>query len=1083
MKSNFITNQKQFLSEVINNIIPSSEKLYFLVGYFYFSGFKELYQNLEDKKINILVGLDIEKGFLNKFKQFEIISEVESYKSKKEIRYSYYKNFVDFFNHTDYFDSADKQEAFKIFIKKIKDGSLQIKKTLKPNHAKLYIFENKEDHNQGGLFPGTVITGSSNLTSSGLKNRHEINVIFRDLNTYKEAEKIFEDLWSSAADIASIECVDEFLNEVVENIWIGKTPKPFLLFIRVLFEYFSFKEKESVKLPAEITRDKFLNLKYQMDAIQQSLDIIEKHGGVIISDVVGLGKSIIASAVAHNLRLKTIVVCPPHLKDQWDNDYRYNFDFNAKIYGSGSIEKALIENQNYEEEKLVIVDEAHKYRNEFTQDYANLHKLCQGNKVILLTATPFNNAPQDIFSMIKLFQIPALSTIQTQINLSDTFRSIVQEYKKIKKAQREKTESEAVIKGKLIKIASKIRDVISPMVIRRSRLDLNSIEEYRKDLEIQNIKFPKIRDPKLLEYKLGELSDLYIDTMMKIAPKDKEKGFIGARYKPVKYLKDIEKYRKKIEDEFGDINLFRQSQINLADFMKRLLVHRFESSIYAFKKSLESMLDSARVIENWYERIGKVPIYKKGKLPDIETLLNSNEDYKEEELSDTTLDNLLKDYKEKGLEIIDASELKKSFIEDVKRDIELLSEIKENWEGFKDYKDPKIESFKRLIELELKKDPSRKIIAFTEYADTAEYVYKMLKDDFKIFVYTSKYATESNKRIIKENFDASSNIQSKEFSVLIATDAISEGYNLNRAGTVFNYDIPYNPTRVIQRVGRINRVNKKVFDELYIYNFFPTATGEEHVRIKQIATLKIMMINHIMGEDTKVLTSEEELISFYTEQISGFISAQEEKSWDVDYINLLNSIKSGRKEIIQQALSIPLRTRIRREIKKDKTGVLAFGKKGDDYTLKLGLTPDNVKTLTAEEGIKLFEADMYEKPYDVSDNFEDIYQNLKANLFVKKTEFKKDKGINDAIDKVKYLINNFPGIKNYLEDLLYVLEKLNNIPERFARLIRAINDKNIEKDLKALQKTIPHSYLAAIINKANKIQKGEEYLILSEELI
>jgi len=387
-----------------------------------------------------------------------------------------------------------------------------------------------------------------------------------------------------------------------------------------------------------------------------------------------------------------------------------------------------------------------------------------------------------------------------------------------------------------------------------------------------------------------------------------------------------------------------------------------------------------------------------------------------------------------------------------------------------------------LLKSELKKDPKRKIIAFTEYADTAEYVYDMLKDDFKIFRYTSRYATEANKKTIKENFDAGAVKKSNDYNILIATDAISEGYNLNRAGTVFNYDIPYNPTRVIQRVGRINRINKKVFDELYIYNFFPTAAGEEQVRIKQITTLKIMMINHIMGEDTRVLTSEEELISFYREQISSSISAQEQKSWDVDYINLLNSIKSGRKEIIKQALSIPLRTRIRREINKDKKGVIVFGKKGDDYTFKLGMDGNNIRTLTAEEGIKLFEADMYENPFAVSGDFEDIYQNLKKNLFVKKAEFKKDKGLNDAIDKIKYLVPNYPEIKNYLEDLLYTMEKLNSIPERFLKLIRAINNKNIKKDLADLQKMVPHSYLAAIINKANKIQKGEEYLILSEEL-
>jgi len=1081
MNNQFITNQKQFLSEVINNILPSSETISFLIGYFYFSGFKELYKNLQDKNIRILIGLDIEKGLLNKFKEFEIISEIESYKSKKEIRLSYYKNLIEFFNNTDYFDSPEKQEAFEIFIRKLENGSLEIKKTLRPNHAKLYIFKNKYEYSQGGLFQGTVITGSSNLTKSGLKSQYEVNVIFRDKNIYTEAEEIFNELWSKSVNIASKDNFSEFLNEVVENIWINKTPKPFLIFLRVLYEYFSFKERKVIKLPAEITKEKFLNLKYQIDAIQQSLDIIQKHTGVIISDVVGLGKSIIASAVAHNLRLRTIIICPPHLKDQWD-DYRFDFDFNAKVYGSGSIEKALMENQD-DDEKLLIVDEAHKYRNEVTQDYANLHKLCQRNKVILLTATPFNNMPEDIFSMIKLFQIPSLSTIQVESNLSEAFRQIVKEYKVIKKAQKDKSEEEEVIKQKLRIISAKIRDLISPVVIRRSRLDLIAIEEYRKDLEIQNIKFPKVREPKLLEYDLGNLFDLYLDTILRIAPENRKKGFIGARYKPITYLKDKEKYRKKIEDEFGDLNLFRQTQINLADFMKRLLVHRFESSIEAFRNSLDFMIESAVIVKDWYERLGKVPIYKKGKLPDVNTLLESSNDYLEDELEEINFDDLLKEYKEKGLEIIDVKELKKSFINDLERDIGLLKNIKKEWFGYNNFEDKKIKAFKKIIKREIKKEPERKIIVFTEYADTARYLNSKLQEEFKTFLYTSKHSTKRNKKIIKDNFDASSPTPSDKYDILITTDAISEGYNLHRAGTVFNYDIPYNPTRVIQRVGRINRINKKVFNELFIYNFFPTSTGEKETRVKQISTLKITMINQILGEDTKVLTSEEELNSFYKEQFIKELAEQEEKSWDVEYLNLLNGIKSGRKEILEEALKIPLRTRIKRTVKKSNSGVLIFGKKGSEHIFKFGNSTEESVSLTAEEAIKLFEADFNEKGEPVSQRFENIYQSLKEKLFKVKTEFQKDKGVLEAIKKIEILIEMFPVKKSYLEDLLYVLEKLNNLPERFAKLIRAINSNTIKDDLKNLQKEVPHKYLLDIINKANAINKGEECLILSEELI
>ncbi len=182
---NLITNQKTFLSEVINNILPKSENIYFLVGYFYFSGIQEIYEKLENKKIQILVGMDIEKDLSNKIREFELLDEQD--RSRILIRESFYNSFVELFNETDYFDSIKKQEAFKFFLIKIQNGSLEIRKTLKPNHAKMYIFENKPENNEGGQYPGPVIIGSSNLSRSGLEGRMEINTILRDKTSFEEA--------------------------------------------------------------------------------------------------------------------------------------------------------------------------------------------------------------------------------------------------------------------------------------------------------------------------------------------------------------------------------------------------------------------------------------------------------------------------------------------------------------------------------------------------------------------------------------------------------------------------------------------------------------------------------------------------------------------------------------------------------------------------------------------------------------------------------------------------------------------------------------------------------------------------------
>lgn len=1080
MDTKFITNQEKLLGDVVNNIIPSSNKLYFLIGYFYFSGFKEIYENIKDKEIKILVGLEIETELSNKIREFELITNVST--SRGRIRDTYYKSLVTLFNETDYFDSEEKQEAFKIFLSKIQDGTLEIKRTSHPNHAKLYIFENKPEFSQGGEFPGSVITGSSNLSHAGLRGRFEINVISREVANYREAYKIFDNLWRDAVLIVNKENIGDFLHNVVGKVWINKVPKPFLLYVRVLEEYFQLHSREFVRLPAEITRGKYINLKYQIDAVKRTLNILNRHNGVIVADVVGLGKSIITSAIAHNLNMKTLVIAPPHLRRQWE-DYRFDFEFNAKVYSSGKIEDALKENDD-EEEKLIIIDEAHKYRNELTADYANLHQLCQRNKIVLLTATPFNNRPQDIFSMVKLFQLPTRSTIQTVENLSYQFKRLITEYQDIKKFQGSQKGSGKAVSSRVKKVANEIRDMLYPLVIRRSRLDLDAIKEYKDDLKAQNIEFPKVHDPQIIEYSLDDLSDLYEKTLEIIAPEDIDEGFIGARYKPTSYIKNFEKYKDRIAKEMGvDENLLRQTQINLAQFMKRLLVRRFESSIFAFKETMESLIHHSEVICKWYEDIGKVPIFKKGKLPDVDSLLEATGDDLDEELKEARLDEELEQYKEKGLWCIESKEIRKQFIDDVKKDIKILKEVHNKWFGEGFPHDPKIAHFKEHIDSKLKENPDRKIVVFTEFSDTADYIADKLKNDFRLFKYSAKDASEKNKELIRENFDASSKHQKNDYDVLIATDAISEGFNLHRAGIVFNYDIPYNPTRVIQRVGRINRVNKKVFDELFIFNFFPTATGEKETRIRQVSTLKIAMIHALFGEDTKVLTDEEELESYFAKQFRDSLDAQEELSPEAKHEDFIRNLRISNPEVVDEAMKLPKRCRIKRTVKKKEKGIIVFGKKGEEFAFKFGSKDTEPRPLTLMEALRLFEAEITESSEKPSSFFNSIYDKICRKLFTQKSEVALDRGKRDTILKVEALKKKQPKDNDYLEDLYYVLKDLDALPSRYAKLIRSIKIENLNDDYKDLKKQIPHNYLLNIIDRERQIEEGKESLILSEELI
>jgi len=187
--------------------------------------------------------------------------------------------------------------------------------------------------------------------------------------------------------------------------------------------------------------------------------------------------------------------------------------------------------------------------------------------------------------------------------------------------------------------------------------------------------------------------------------------------------------------------------------------------------------------------------------------------------------------------------------------------------------------------------------------------------------------------------------------------------------------------------------------------------------------------------------------------------------------------------LYRQALELPRRIRIKRTKTFEQKGVIVFGKKGTDYIFKLGTSTTEYHTLNARDAIQLFKSEPQEKPEPVSNEFEAIYQTVKANLFTKKNEVALDKGKRETIDKLRFLIDRKIGNQDYLKDLLFVVNELDSLPELYHRQIRKISEKTIERDLKKLMEEIPHSYLMDITKKAELIDEAEENLILAEELI
>ena len=1105
--SHFIQNTGDTsLSQIINNLLPSKTKaMDFLVGYFYFSGIQEIYKNIDDKPMRILVGMDMDHELLNKTSEFDFFAQNHRPSSNKDIRDNFYDSLINLFNQTNYFENEEEAEAFRLYYDKIKKGELEVRKTQDPTHAKMYIFAYKDEFTEGGETPGTVITGSSNFTYSGLRSNQEINVRFHSKDEFHDAKNIFNSLWEMATVIIDKDHIKDFEEGVMKHIWYEKTPSPYLLYLRVLYEYFKLNEDKHVLTPAEITHGEFLDLKYQSDAVRIAVDTIERHNGAIIADVVGLGKSIIGATVARNLNLRTLVICPPHLTQQW-NDYTFEFEVHARVYSRGNMEKVLNEYKQIrreDETMLIIIDEAHVYRNEYIKDYAILHEICQNNKVLLLTATPFNNRPEDIYSMIKLFQIPTKSTLQTVENLGTEFSHLISTYKGLRKSQREGTISDADLSLSVKSIGASIRRIISPLVIRRSRLDLKRIPAYREDIAAQGVDFPVVNPPMEKTYRLKGLEGKYKETLERISPRqinltsdydgdgnvdplesrivlsEGQKAFQAARYKPIIYIKPehVDTVKQLIDDAGIDYNLFRGSQRNLASFMRKLLVRRFESSQYAFKLSLESMLEGCLNIQKWIEKRNAVPVFKKGKLPDIEELYDSDADTFEE-LREATVEEAIAHLNSKGMFEIKSEYLMPEFFADLESDIQLLKDLKKVWDEVGEDNDPKLDGFITLLSDSLARDKERKIVVFSQFADTVEYLGKKLKEEgLPVFVYTSKAASPTNKEVIKLNFDAgiAQQNQKDDYQILIATDAISEGYNLHRAGTIYNYDIPYNPTRVIQRVGRINRINKKVFKELYIYNYFPTHIGEAETSVKEISTLKMAMIHAIMGEDTKYLTNDEELQNYFEKQYKELFDNEEDESWDTTYRALLDNLMNTNE--MAEALKLPLRSKVRRLSTVHPNGVIAFARKNGDYVFKFVKSADEQETLDPSMAFEIIKAEPDEKGYQLSKDFNKLFDKAKHSLFVQETESEKDKTKRDALDKIRLIIKQQSCDLEYLEELQKAIE-LDAIAGYSLRQINRLR----KKDFPSLPDIISRDYVESVLHNFDNISHGVETLIMAEEI-
>ena len=939
MGTNFFTNEKEnTLLEKIEGVFKYKKVHFFdaLVGYFRASGYFRIRKFIQDTpKIRFLVGINVDK-LTYQANQQGLLFNPNAEQSQEEFFNEVKKNIQE--------AKYDKEveDGMYQFIEDIVSGKISMRIHPKQNiHAKIYIFREEEYHPHGY---GSVITGSSNLTEAGLEKNFEFNVELRYDDDIKYATETFERLWEESVEIDL-----SHVEKLKKDSYLSTDFTPYEIYLKFLLEYFGKSIDFDPNSVSDLPKG-YMKLSYQVDAVNDGYAKMMKHNGFFLSDVVGLGKTIVSALIAKKFffsngfpthRSHTLVIVPPAMKTSWEDTLdEFKLD-NVTIVTNGSLHKI----KNSERYDLIIVDEAHKFRSDTASMYNELQKLCKtkavhndgsvhDKKVILVSATPLNNRPEDIANLVYLFQDSKESTLE-EGNLQRFFREQIDRYRKLKKEQ-----DMEIVSKEIKSIYEKIRiKVVEPLTVRRTRTDLKENEAYKKDLDNQGVIFPDVKPPHKIYYQLDpNLEQLYDKTIHYLS--DSAEGLKYYRYQAIKYLKEDKKSKYKKADMIS---------IQLAGIMKTLLVKRIDSSFYAFKQSLIRYYNANRVM---LEMFKNGTIYIAPNLKVNEYMIEDRED---------ELIKLIEDarYSDPTIEICTPDDFVEGFADGILHDDKILSDLVAMWEKI-DY-DPKLEVFIERMGRELfdkSINNEGKLLVFSESKETTQYLMTSLKERgySRILMVTSDNRNDVMS-VLKENFDAKySGPRKNDYDIVISTEVLAEGVNLHRANVIVNYDTPWNSTRLMQRIGRVNRIGS-VAKEVHVFNFFPTSKVNDDIELEKKAKMKLFAFHAALGEDSQIYSTDEnpETFGLFDKDID------EDRDEKLRYLMWLRKLKQDNPELIKRISKLPMRARVGRKSKLFKNGTITFirNKRRDAFTFVR--EDGSSEELTFIEAVKVFEARMDER--------------------------------------------------------------------------------------------------------------------------
>ncbi|WP_456444110.1 helicase-related protein [Thermococcus sp.] len=848
-KYGLVDNNRVRLIDVLREVLTSGDynRIDVAVGFLFISGMKEIQNELEEffskgGKMRIVIGNQTNRETFEQlsmvYHSLEALQKIK--RREKSVETNLGQQSEDIEKNTNFMEQTEENELFlRRLMEWILNNKLEIRIYVREfMHAKAYLFyPARPSVTRIGL------VGSSNFTLAGFSGNTELNAIVQSAH-FENLKEWYDKIWEEALPF------NPKLLEIIENSWAGQVPgnlpSPWEVLIRGLYELY----KEILERDTGFLLRKLENVLYpfQKDAVMRAISIVNKYGGVLISDVVGLGKSYIGLALLEHFSLldllhgrsrEVAVIAPPGLVRYWEG-LLWEYNIPGRVFSSGLLPRRELSPDKYREMEeyikrvgTVLVDEAHHYSNPSTKSYKNLQELVTGKRLILLTATPYRRRYKDIISQIRLFlperRHPFPITPQTWDDLT-----------------------KAIEQGEIDPSY-----VFREILIRRTRYDI--LKLYGGEGNCIRVKknkklcFPK-RKLSVLTYTISEIysEDIYELLLEGISSMNYARFDLYSYVLP--QFQDAEPYRSLSSAGKG-----------LRGIMRILYLKRLESSWYAMYQTLRRDLIKTKNFINFVKN-GFIPAGDE--FDDV--LLGKINGNRERVLSEEEVRDFIKNYRLKNEVTYKAGAFRVGkLLEDLEHDVEILESMEKELRPLKEKlennpeKDPKLRKLAEEI-IRLRQE-GKKVLVFSEFEETVQWIHrglkKMLPEDI---AQKMEYVSSNTKGIADKirRFAPKANgykdiEASQELHILIATDVLSEGLNLQDANVVINYDLHWTPIKLIQRIGRVDRIGTE-HDEILVYNFFPERKLEENLGLLQKVERRIQEFSRALGTDGKILQEEEE---------------------------------------------------------------------------------------------------------------------------------------------------------------------------------------------------------------------------------